>query len=89
MTRRPNFANAAADFGFAALALVAGVFGAPPLYLAMVFVGAVAAWLWTRRAAFAAMRPERRLPQGAIALAMIAAALAVSYWIGLIAGGHT
>lgn len=87
--RQPNLTAAGADFAFAALALIAGWLGAPPLYWAMLFVGAVAAWAWSRRAPLAALPANKRLSQGAIAVVMIAAALAASYWVGLILGGHT
>lgn len=89
MRRRINVASAGADLAFALLALVAGLFGAPPMYAAMVIAGSVAAWGWTRRAPLAAMEPARRLTQGAIAVAMIAVVLGLAYWIGLIFGGHT
>lgn len=88
MARRPNLAAAGADFAFAALALVAGVFAAPPIYLAMVLVGALATWGWTRRRSLGPMPMAQRVTNGAIALAMIVAVLAISYWIGLIVGGH-
>lgn len=88
MARKPNLAAAGADFAFAALALLAGVLGAPPVYAAMVAVGAVAAWVWTRRAALGAMPASRRVTNSALALVMILAVLAISYWLGLVIGGH-
>ena len=89
MRRRINIASAGADLAFALLALAAGLLDAPLMYAAMVFVGAVAAWAWTRRGPLAAMDPARRITQGAVAVAMIAAVLGLAYWIGLIFGGHT
>jgi hypothetical protein len=89
VARKPNIAAAGADFAFAALALAAGVFAAQPIYLAMVLVGALATWGWTRRRSLAAMPMGQRVTNSAIALVMIVAVLAISYWIGLIAGGHT
>jgi hypothetical protein len=89
VARRPNLAAAGADFAFAALALAAGVLAASPVYLVMVLVGALATWAWTRRAALAQMPMVQRVTNGAIALVMIVAVLAISYWIGLIVGGHT
>ncbi len=87
--RKPNFAAAGADFAFAALALVAGWLAASPIYLAMVVVGAIATWAWTRRAALGRMPISQRATNGAIALMMIGAVLAISYWLGLVMGGHT
>lgn len=87
--RKPNLAAAGADFAFAGLALIAGWFAASPLYLAMVFVGALATWAWTRRTALAQMPMDKRVTNGAIALVMIGAVLAAAYWLGLVMGGHT
>lgn len=86
--RKPNFAAAGADFAFAALALVAGWLAASPIYLAMVVTGALATWGWTRRAALGRMPMGQRVTNGAIALVMIVAVLAISYWLGLAMGGH-
>jgi hypothetical protein len=87
--RKPNFAAAGADFAFAALALVAGWLAAPLFYLAMVMVGAIASWAWMRRTALGRMPASQRVTNGAIALVMIGAVLAISYWLGLVMGGHT
>ena len=87
--RKPNLAAAGADFAFAGLALVAGWFAASPVYLAMVFVGALATWAWTRRTALGHMPMDKRATNGAIALVMIGAVLAAAYWLGLVMGGHT
>jgi uncharacterized iron-regulated membrane protein len=89
MQRRPNIGSAGTDFGFALLALVAGWIGLPTFYAAIVVVGALAAWVWTRRRPLAAMSMQQRLVQGAIAVVMIAVVLAIAYWIGLALGGHT
>jgi hypothetical protein len=89
VARRPNVAAAGADFAFAALALVAGVFAASPVYVVMVLAGALATWGWTRRRSLAAMPMAQRVTNGAIALVMIVAVLAASYWLGLVMGGHT
>ena len=88
MPRRPNIGSAGSDLAFALLALIAGWVGLAPIYAAMVFVGALAAWGWTRRRPLAALPMRQRLVQGAIAVAMIAAVLALAYWIGLALGGH-
>ena len=88
MARRPNIVSAGSDFAFAALALIAGLFGAAAVYAAMIVAGALVSWAWTRRAALAAMAPQQRFTQGAIAVAMIAITLALLYWIGLMFGGH-
>jgi hypothetical protein len=87
--RRPNIGSAGSDLGFALLALIAGWIGLSPIFATMIFVGAVAAWGWTRRRPLAALPLRARLTQGAIAVAMIAVVLAVAYWIGLGLGEHT
>jgi hypothetical protein len=87
--RRPNIASAGADLVFALLALVVGLAGAPLLYAALVFAGAVAVWAWTRRAALARMAWSQRVTNGALALAMLAVVLGLAYWMGLMLGGHT
>lgn len=86
--RKPNIRSAAIDFGFLAVILIAGLAGAPWPVAMLVFVAAVAAWWWTRRAALAQMALRVRLTQSAIALLMLAAVMALFYWIGLIFGGH-
>lgn len=87
--RRPNIGSAGSDLAFALLALIAGWIGLSPVFAAMVFVGAVAVWAWTRRRPLMAMPLNARLTQGAIAIAMIAVVLALAYWIGTLLGGHT
>lgn len=87
--RRPNIASAGADLAFALLALIAGLAGAPLLYAALVFAGAVIVWAWTRRAALARMAWPQRVTNGALALAMLAVVLGLAYWMGLMLGGHT
>lgn len=86
---KPNLKGAGADLGFALAAFVVGLLGAPLFGAGLVFLGAVAAWAWTRRRPLAVMAPARRFMQGAIAVAMIAAVLALAYWIGLRLGGHS
>jgi hypothetical protein len=86
--RRPNIGSAGSDLAFALLALIAGWAGLSPLFAVMVFVGALAAWGWTRRRPLMAMPLTTRLTQGAIAIAMIAVVLGLAYWIGTILGGH-
>jgi hypothetical protein len=88
MQRRPNIGSAGADLAFALLALIAGWVRLAPMYLAMVIVGSLAAWVWTRRRALAAMSMRQRLVQGAFAVALIAVVLTIAYWIGLALGGH-
>ncbi len=86
--RKPNLRSAAVDFGFLAVILIAGLAGASwPAALA-IFAAAVFAWWWTRRTALAQMELRVRLTQSAIALLMLAAVMALFYWIGLIFGGH-
>ncbi len=89
MNRRPNASAALTDFVFAGGAFIGGCVGAPVPVAMLMGLGAVAAWWWTRRRALAAMAPSRRYSQGAVAIAMIAAVLALAYWIGLLLGGHT
>lgn len=85
---RPNLVGAGADLGFALAAFVAGLLGAALYVIGIIFAGAVGSWAWTRRRPLAALAPTRRYTQGAIAVAMIAAVLALAYWIGLRFGGH-
>jgi len=87
--RRPNPNAALTDFICAGAAFVGGWVGAPVPFLLVLGIAAVIAWWWTRRQALAAMAPKRRTTQSAIAIAMIAGALALFYWIGLMLGGHT
>ncbi|MEQ1618738.1 MAG: hypothetical protein ABL883_10390 [Terricaulis sp.] len=86
--RRPNLAAAAADFAFAALAFASGWICAPIGYAAFVFLGAVAAWAWTRREALRAMARARLLTNTALALAMMAVVLGGVYWLGLLLRGQ-
>jgi hypothetical protein len=87
--RRPNIRSAAADFVFAAVALVVGIAGLPFSYLVLTFAGAAAVWAWTRQSALNAMALRTRLINSALALILIAVVLAIAYWIGLAIGGHT
>jgi len=88
MIRRPNIRSAITDLAFAALAFIAGVVNAPMTYAALILLGAVISWAWTRRAPLAAMPLTRRATNTALALVMIGAVLGVLYWIGLATGGH-
>jgi hypothetical protein len=87
--RRPNIRSAAVDFGFLAVVLIAGLAGASWPVASLVFVAAALAWWWTRRNALAQMALRVRLTQSAMALLMLAAVMALFFWIGLIFGGHT
>ena len=88
MMRRPNISSAFTDLAFAALAFIAGIANAPAAYAALIALGAVISWAWTRRAALAAMPLARRATNALLALVMIGAVLGVLYWIGLATGGH-
>ena len=87
--RRPNIRSAAADFGFLAIAFVAGLTGASWPVALLIFGASVVTWWWMRRQALAQMALRTLLAQSAIALAMLATVLAIFYWIGLALGGHT
>jgi hypothetical protein len=87
--RKPNIRSAAADLVFAAVAFVLGLAGAPLVYAALAFLGAVLVWAWTRREALARMDWRMRATNSALALGMLAVVLGVLYWIGLTFGGHT
>jgi hypothetical protein len=87
--RKPNIRSAAADFVFAAVALVVGLAGLPLPYLALTFAASAAVWAWTRRETLDAMALRTRLVNSALALIMIGVVLAIAYWIGLALGGHT
>ncbi|MBC7769802.1 MAG: hypothetical protein H7124_13555 [Phycisphaerales bacterium] len=88
MMRRPNIRSAITDLAFAALAFIAGVLGASLAYAALIALGAVISWAWTRRTALAAMPLTKRAINAALALVMLGAVLGVLYWIGLATGGH-
>ena len=87
--RKPNIRSAAADFGFLAVALIAGLAGAGLWLAALVYLAAAATWWWTRREALARMDLRARATQGTIALVMLAVVMGIFYWIGLMLGGHT
>jgi len=87
--RKPNFAAAGADFGFAVLALVLGWLGAPLAGFALCLLAAMAVWAWLRWAALRQMALSLRLTNTALALLMIGAVLGGAYWLGLALGGHT
>ncbi len=87
--RKPSIRSAAADFGFLAVSLIAGLAGAAWPVAVLVFVLATLTWWWTRHAALAQMTLRVRLTQSAIALFMLAGVIALFYWIGLTFGGHT
>jgi hypothetical protein len=55
----------------------------------LIYVAGVLAWWWTRRGALAQMPLRPRLTQSAIALIMLAVAMSIFYWFGLVMGGHT
>lgn len=86
--RKPNLRSAAADFGFLAVGFIAGVVGAGLPVACLVFLAAVFAWWFTRRAALAQMPLNTRLTQTAISLLMLAVVIGIFYWIGLGLGGH-
>ncbi len=87
--RKPNIRSAATDLAFAGIALVLGLFGAPPAAAASAFILAAIVWGWTRRQALARMDWRMRATNGALALGMLAVVLGILYWIGLTIGGHT
>jgi hypothetical protein len=87
--RKPNISSAATDFGFLAIALVAGLAGAGWPVAALLYLAAVATWWWTRRGALARLDLRARLTQSAIALLMLAVVMGIFYWIGLMLGGHS
>jgi len=89
VAKKPNIRTAGVDLAFLVVALIAGWLNAPIWGAGALIVAAIAAWWFTRRDALARMSPQNRLVQGAIALAMLAGVLALSYWIGLTFGGHT
>lgn len=88
MTRRPNIRSALTDLAFAALAFFAGLANTTLAYAALIALGAVISWAWTRREPLAAMPLSKRVTNVALALVMIGAVLGVLYWIGLATGGH-
>ena len=81
--RRPNPTAALMDLAFAGLGFASGLLGAPVTYALLVFLGAAAAWGWTRRDVLARMEPMHRLSNAALALGLLAVVLGGAYWIGL------
>jgi hypothetical protein len=71
------------DLAFAGLAFASGLLGASLSYALLVFLGAGAAWGWTRRDVLARMDPMRRLSNAALALGLLGVVLGGAYWIGL------
>lgn len=86
--RKPNIRSAAADFGFLAVILIAGLAGAAWPVAVALFALATLVWWWTRRTALDAMPLRVRLTQSTIAILMLAAVMGIFYWIGLGLGGH-
>lgn len=89
MARRPNIGSAGSDLVFALMALIVGWAGFAPIYAFLVFGGALVAWAMSRRRPLMKLPLASRLTQGAIAVVMIAAVLALAYWIGTLLGGHS
>ncbi len=88
MMRRPNIRSAFTDLAFALLAFIAGLVNAPVTYAALIGLGAMVSWAWTRRAPLAAMPFAKLATNALLALVMIGAVLTVLYWIGRATGGH-
>lgn len=88
VAKKPNIRSAAVDFGFLAVAFIAGLAGAGVFVALLVYVAAVIAWWWTRRTALAQMPLRMRLTQSAIAVLMLAVVMGIFYWIGLAIGGN-
>jgi hypothetical protein len=86
--RRPNIRSAAGDLGFLAIALIAGLAGAPLAVAGAVCALAALVWWWTRRRVLEQMPPRQRLTQSALALVMLAVVLGIFYWLGRMLGGH-
>lgn len=89
MAKKPDITAAGADLALAAGALVLGLTGAGALYAGAGLLFAVLVWLATRWPRLRQMAPMRRLSQSAVALGVLAVVLGITYWIGLLLGGHT
>ena len=81
--RRPNLSNAAFELGFVVAALACGLAGAP-FWVAGIFAFAMLAyWSWTRRVALNKLKLAQWAMRSAISIAVIIAALAGAYGLGL------
>ena len=81
--RRPSVAVAATEAGFAAAAFACGIYDAPIWVAGLVAFGMLAYWSWTRRVVLNRLRGAAWAAQTGMAVLIIIAILAGSYWLGL------
>jgi hypothetical protein len=83
-TRRlDNFTVAACDGGFAIAAFGCGLFDAPLWLTGLVAFAMLAYWSWSRRRVLNRLRGGTWASVSALAVSVIIAILAGSYWLGL------
>lgn len=82
-SRRPNFAVAFGDAGFAIGAFACGLFDAPVWLTGLVAAGMLAYWSWSRRRVLNRLRGMTWATQTGFAVIVLIAILVGSYWLGL------
>ncbi len=81
--RLDEFAIAACDGGFAIAAFGCGLFDAPLWATGLVALAMLAYWSWSRRRVLNRLRGATWASVSALAVSVIIAILAGSYWLGL------
>jgi hypothetical protein len=82
--RRPTaFAIALGDAGFAVAAFACGLFDAPVWLTGLVAAAMLAYWSWSRRRVLNRLRGATWATQTGLAVFVIIAILAGSYWLGI------
>ena len=81
--RSSDFAIAMGDGGFAIAAFACGFFDAPVWLTGLVAASMLAYWSWSRRRVLNRLRGATWATQTGLAVLVIIAILAGSYWLGL------
>jgi hypothetical protein len=81
--RQPRLAVAAIELGFIVVSLAAGRMIGSWWAYAAVAAGAIAYWVWSRRAALGRMDAVKLIGQGAIAIGFLLVILGAAFWLGL------
>lgn len=87
MRRRPHaFVFAATETGFAIAAFGCGLFDAPTWSIALIGVGMLAYWNWSRRMVLNRLRGTTWITVSTVGASAVIAIIAGAYWIGLASG---